>query len=155
MACADTYFRPAPLVVNVVVAFGLFYLIGLMAYHPAFLIYGYHLGPFGQYLHDLALENQESVRKFFNTCMCIHGSEAVLALGLALFWRQLTFVTSLKWSLSTFITGYFSLRMLIWPELGLDEMEKYAKKVGNGIKKRNPNQSQARQAQKLRPSKYD
>ncbi|TRY80096.1 hypothetical protein TCAL_17095 [Tigriopus californicus] len=117
MKVPSNFFKYTHPAITFVIVFGLFYCVALMAYLPKFLTIGSHLGPLGTALENYATNNQEYTRRVFHIIMAVHAAEALLALALALFWRQLTIGTSLKWTFSVFINGYFSLRYLFWPQL--------------------------------------
>ena len=60
------------------------------------------------------MKHHESVWIFFKYCLYIHLFEAFLAFVLAGLYHGMTLKTTLKWTLSTFIHGMFSLRHLTW-----------------------------------------
>lgn len=135
MKVSSNYFRATHPAITFVIVFGLFYCIALMAYMPKFLTAGSHLGPLGTALEHFANNNPEFTRRAFHYLLLVHVVEALLALNLALFWRQLTIVTSLKWTFSVFINGYFSMRYLFWPELANNKETKETTKDVQRTKK--------------------
>ena len=106
------FFKYVDVRITLVILFGLFYCCLAMAYFPQVLIYKSHLGQFGHLLHDFAVENEEFVRKSFDVVMWVHLTEAFLA-GYWCWDLGLNWTTSFKWIISSFVNGFFSLRLVL------------------------------------------
>lgn len=105
----DFFVKPNP-ILTIAILIGLFGHIPVMALKPEILP---QFGPYGKLLHDFAQTYPDFIWNFFYYCMIIHAGEAILAFFLAGIYHQLNVKTTLKWTLSTFIHGVFSLRHLI------------------------------------------
>jgi hypothetical protein len=110
------YFRSVNPFITIVIIVGLFVLVQIMAFFPHVLP-DLHLGSFGEFLHRISLDYPLAVRIFFLLCMAVHSVEASIGFYLSRHRHRLNWCATFKWTLSSFVNGYFSLKFLLKPKL--------------------------------------
>ena len=108
MSDNQNFFVHENIFITFIIISGLFVIIPIAGLNPELLAV-----IFGSNVFQLAAYYQENIWTFFVFCMWIHAFEAVIALILAGFIHKMNLKTSVKWTLSAFVHGYFSIRHLI------------------------------------------
>ena len=67
-----------------------------------------------EYIPIWIMKHHEMAWTTFKYCISIHIFESFIAFVLCGFYYGMTFKTTFKWTLSTFIHGFFSLRHLVF-----------------------------------------
>ena len=110
------YFRSVNPLITSVIVIGLFVLVQIMAFFPR-LLPEMHLGSFGEFLHRISVDYPLAVRIFFLLCMAVHSVEGSIGFYLSRHRHRLNWWATLKWTLSSFVNGYFSLKLLFNPQI--------------------------------------
>lgn len=110
-AAKKDYFIAVNPYLSTIIIIGLFGFIQCMALRPDWLLY---LGPFGSLLATFATTYPNAVWQFYIVCMVIHSAEGIIGFVMAAFYRQLNLLSIAKWTLSSFLFGYLSLKHLFF-----------------------------------------